>query len=268
MKKFRPWVSFSDFVVRDFQARKSKAVDEPEGRDYRRGWLVWLVVLMAMGLLLVRLLVLQLLEGGKYRVLADENRVKKIRIPAPRGKILDRNGEELLRDEAFAQVVGYVGEVSEEEVGLLKEKGAKYTLGSLIGRTGVEAQYEEMLRGEDGGRLVEVDNMGEVVRGMGKREPVAGSHLRLAIGRELQIAAYQAVEGKKAGVVVSNPKNGEVLALVSSPSFDPVRIAVYLNDKNLPLFNRAMGGAYPPGSTFKMVTTAAALESGRVKRDF
>jgi len=174
MRKFRPGLSFSDFVQRGGKVWKFRAEEQ---RDYRRGWLVWLGVVVVFGVLGVRLTGLTVFSGGKYRVLADENRISRIRLPAPRGKILDRNGVELLRDEATAHVVGYVGEVSEDEVGLLKEKGAKYTPGSLIGRSGIEAQYEETLRGVDGGRLVGLVTLNDLAA---VSESFAGMVVRMA----------------------------------------------------------------------------------------
>lgn len=264
MKKFRPGISFADFVVRDFKTHRFRGLNEDEGRDYRRGWLVWVGVVLAMGLLLMRLVELQLINGARYRVLADENRIKRVILTAERGKILDRHGDVLYPGESTAHVVGYLGEVGEEEVGILKEAGAKYVAGNLIGRSGIEAQYEEILRGIDGGKLVEVDNRGETVRELGQKLPVAGKDLMLTIDGGLQNIAYEAVKSYKAAVVVSDPKNGEILALVSAPSFDPKRVSDFLLDRNLPIFNRAIGGMYPPGSPFKMITTAAALESGKV----
>ncbi|TSC85272.1 MAG: Uncharacterized protein G01um101416_993, partial [Microgenomates group bacterium Gr01-1014_16] len=265
MKKFRPGLSFGDFVQKGGKVWKFRTEGE---RDYRRGWVVWLGTMLAMGLLLVRAFDLQVLQGGKLKVLADENRIKQIRLVAPRGKILNRNGMELIRNEATAHVVGYLGEIKEDEVGLIKTAGEKYVAGGLIGRSGIEVQYEETLRGVDGGKLVEVDNGGNTVRELGQKEPEPGKDIKLTIDAGLQDVAYGAVSGKKAGVIVSNPMTGEILALVSSPSFDPNKIADYLTDKNLPLFNRVIGGVYPPGSTFKMITIAAALESDKVKPDF
>ncbi|MEK7155104.1 MAG: hypothetical protein AAB697_03175, partial [Patescibacteria group bacterium] len=171
MKKFKPGVSFGDFVVTDVMTKQLRGRTEMPV-DYRKGLVVWLAVLAAMGLLVMRLGSLQLLSGGKYRVLADENRVKKIRIAAVRGKILDRNGLDLRSlGEAAGHVVGYVGEVNEQEVGLLREQGQKYEIGSQIGRSGLEQEYEEQLRGIDGGQLVEVDPHQEVVRNLGKSDP-------------------------------------------------------------------------------------------------
>ncbi|KKU02494.1 MAG: Penicillin-binding protein 2 [Candidatus Amesbacteria bacterium GW2011_GWA2_47_70] len=267
MRKFKPGVSFGDFVVTDIKESKSRTC-LPAGReqvvDYRRGWVIWLIILAAMGGILARLGALQLISGGKYRILADENRIKKIRLVAERGKILDRNGQDLRSwGEAAAHVVGYVGEVNEQEVGLLKEAGQKYELGSRIGRTGMEEQYEERLRGRDGGRLVEVDPGQKIVRELGHQEAEAGTDITLTLDAGLQQTAFVALGGKRGAVVVSDPKNGEVLALVSSPAFNPRQVTATSE-----FFNRGIGGVYPPGSVFKMVTAAAALESGKVKADF
>ncbi|MBI2008615.1 hypothetical protein HYS82_03100 [Candidatus Amesbacteria bacterium] len=266
MKRFRPGILFADFVQGRGKVRRHGGAGGQ--RDYRRGWVVWLGTMLAMGLILVRAFDLQILQGERLRVLADENRIKQIRLAAPRGKIRDRNGVEVVRNEAAAQVVGYLGEVKEDEVGLVKASGGKYEVGSWIGRAGVEAQYEDILRGVDGGKLVEVDNEGKIVRELGQKEPVAGRDVQLAIDGGLQETAYDAVRGKKAGVIVANPQNGEILALVSSPSFDPGLVENYLSRKDLPMFNRAIGGVYPPGSTFKMITTMAGLETGKVKPSF
>jgi len=302
-KKFRPGISFGDFVVTDSSSRRIGRPDEVR-RDFRKGWLVWMVMVVAFGILGVRLTALQLFYGDRYRVLSDQNRVKKIKLPASRGGIVDRNGQALAGIEKYteqvkepigferevwrrtyplgekaAHLIGYLGEVAEDEVGLLKTKGLKIEAGDWVGRSGIEVAYEEQLRGEDGGRLIEVDNMGEIVRELGRREPVAGRDLTLTIDAGLQIALHEALGGKKGAAIASNPQTGEVLAITSSPSFDPGlfnrmsepeaklranQVSGVLLDSNLPLFNRAVGGIYPPGSTFKMVTTVAAISEGKV----
>ena len=268
MKKFRPGVSFGDFVVKDMAAARSRIKEEGQ-RDFRRGGLIWLGVVLAIGTLVVRLVDLQLIQGERFRVLADENRIKQIVLPAPRGKIVDRKGGVMTPgSETSAHVIGYLGQVKEDEVGLLTQ-GGKYHAGSLVGRTGLEEQYESVLKGIDGGLIVEVDTQGEVVRRMGRKEPIAGKDVQVTLDGGLQDAAYTAVKEKKAGVVVSDPRNGEVLALVSSPSFDPNEVSakfdVLSSQEDLPFFNRAISGAYAPGSTFKMITTIAAIESGKVE---
>jgi len=268
MIKFKPGVSFGDFVVTDVMTKQPREKTEMP-IDYRRGLVVWLVVLAAMGLLLMRLGSLQLITGGKYRVLSDENRIKKIRIAAPRGKILDRNGQDLrLLGDAAGHVVGYLGEINEQEVGLLREQGQKYEIGSQIGRSGLEQEYEDQLRGIDGGQLVEVDPHQEVVRNLGKSDPKPGKDLQTSLDANLQTVAYTALAGRKGAVVVANPKTGEILALVSSPGFDPQNIKKSLSDTSMPLLNRAIGGIYPPGSTFKMVTTIAALMEKKADKNF
>lgn len=290
-------MSFGDFVIKDSMASKSRIPDDTPS-DFRRGWLVWLVVACGLGLILVRLVSLQIINGGKYRVFADENRVRRIKLIAPRGRILDRMGRELATDikldkgekqkglafrfwrrdypggAAAAHILGYLGEVTEDEVGLLKDLGQKYDVGEIIGRGGIESQYETILRGQDGGELVEVDNQGLLVRRLGVSQPVSGADLKLTLDSQLQQEAYEDLKAdeKRGAVVVSIPKTGEILSLVSSPSYDPNKLSEQysqlVTQSNLPLFNRAIGGAYPPGSTFKMVTTIAAIESGKVDPGF
>ncbi len=299
MKKFRPGVSFGDFVVTDKMVRKSRVGSDVE-RDFRRGWLVWLAVIAGLGILAVRLASLQIFYGERYRLLSDENRVEKIKLSAPRGIIYDRKGEVLatnvkteetvnkIRRERWkrvypqaavaAHVIGYLGEVSEEEVGILKERGSKYEMGDMTGRSGAEAAFEKSLRGDDGGRLVEVDNQGGIARELGRKEPVPGQDLHLALDINLQKAAFESLALTRAGkgaVVASVPGTGEILAMVSYPSYDPdlfIRgndeITNVLTDENLPVLNRSIGGVYPPGSTFKMVTTTAAIMAGKVKPGF
>lgn len=160
----------------------------------------------------------------------------------------------------MAHVLGFLGEATEEEVAL-----KKYTNGDLVGRTGIEQTYDETLRGFDGGELVEIDTEGNVIRIIGQKEPIAGKDLYLNIDSRLQAVAYEALAGVKGAVIVQNPQNGEVLALVSSPSFNPDEISqTDFNNPNQPFFNRVISGEYPPGSTFKMVSGMAALESGAI----
>ncbi len=276
--------------------------DEREERDFRRGWMLLMIVIVGFGILLVRLMVLQGFYGERYRVLSDQNRVKKIKLPAPRGVVYDRNNLPLARNtesrimnngteilsytreypfaEATSHVTGFLGRADESEVGIIKSLGRKYDALDLVGRSGLELQYEEMLRGEDGGKLVEVDNMGALSRDLGNKNPVPGTDLYTSIDGALSRVALDAMGGKKGAVVVSDPRTGEVLALVSSPAFDPNifgkgsldsardDIVKVLVDTGLPMFNRGIGGVYPPGSTFKMVTTAAAVDSGKVSLGF
>lgn len=302
MKPFKPGVSFSDFVVQDFSQKRGRVAADVEIRDFRRGWLIWLVLVLGFLLIGVRMVVLQLIEGGKYRVLADENRIKQIKLPAERADILDRRGVVLAgsaprpftidgvavngwqrtypHGASTAHVVGYLSEVGEQEVGLLKAAGQKYDPGELIGRMGLEEAQEQVLRGFDGGKLVEVDNAGQPLRDLGTKPPLEAPPLQTTLDAALSETALKALKNKKGAVVVSNPTSGEILALVSSPSFDPslfvaspearvtAEIQGLLTNRDLPMFNRAITGVYAPGSTFKMTTTVAAIESEKVKPSF
>ncbi len=277
MKRFNPGVSFSDFLIQDSSSHRSRVDDGSHSRArISIGTWAWVGMTIAMGLLLARLGSLQMLQGGRYRVLAEENRVQKISLPAARGLILDRHGvklaESVLRDNTWqrqyplgasaAHVVGYVGEAGGDEIGLLKSNGGKYELKDIIGRVGIEQQYESILRGANGGRLVEVNSNGSVARELGREEAITGQDLHLSIDANLQKIAYDALSGKKGAVVASNPQTGEILVLTSSPSFDPGNVGKSVIDENLPLLNRAIGGVYPPGSTFKMITTVAGMTDG------
>ena len=170
--------------------------------------------------------------------------------------------------EAVAHIVGYLGQASKDEVGERGCQGSIYELGDLVGRMGAEAAFDCELRGKNGEELVEVDAKGNKVRVLGRREPEKGHDIILSLDAGLQKAARSALGEQKGAVVALSPRTGEVLALVSSPTFDPNTISVdypkLSTDSNIPLFNRALGGAYPPGSTFKIVTAAAGLEEGKI----
>ncbi len=181
--------------------------------------------------------------------------------------------------EAIGHVTGYVGEVSEDELGRIKaecpEKGAR-KLGALVGRTGLEQAYDCMLTGIDGEELVEVDSSGNRVRTLGKKEPVSGLELNTHIHFGLQEKSAELLKGIKGAIVVSDGK-GEVLSFISSPGFNPNTlvsgknsdaISAIFNDTELPLFNRAMSGLFHPGSVFKPVVGIAALEEGAISPQF
>jgi len=225
------------------------------------------MLLLVMAVLVGRLVMLQVVDRDYYRVLADENRVTLEVIRADRGLLYDRHGEVLVRNmpegrdyiygEAMSHVLGYVAEASEAEL-------EEYSMGDMVGKMGIEKEYDERLRGEDGGVVVEQDADGEVLREIGRREPRAGESLELSLDLGLQRKAYEVMAERRGALIVSQPETGEILALVSSPGFDPDEIEKFLEDKDLPLFNRAIGGEYPPGSTFKLVTAVGALEEGKI----
>ncbi len=172
-----------------------------------------------------------------------------------------------------AHILGYTGEISEEEYQQLQSKG--YRRGDVNGKLGIEASLESLLRGQRGGKTVEVDANGKVIQVIGEQASRMGQELQLTIDIELQKAAEQALGQRKGAIVALNPNNGEVLAMASWPTFDPnmfskERITEQewqaLQELPHPFVNRAVQ-AFPPASTFKIVTTAAAIESGKWSAD-
>lgn len=175
--------------------------------------------------------------------------------------------------EMTAHLLGYVSEVTEEEMTKFH-----YPLGDYIGRVGLEEQYDGILRGTPGKELVEVDALGKELRVISRIPAKDGENLQTGIDLNLQKIAYGQIKNKKSAVVVTDPRNGQVLALVSSPSFDPNvftdlnleqadrtnKIKEIFSDLSHPLFNRAIAGTYPPGSTFKIIAATAGLETGKI----
>ncbi|MFC1727824.1 penicillin-binding transpeptidase domain-containing protein, partial [Patescibacteria group bacterium] len=161
-------------------------------------------------------------------------------------------------------------------------------LAGQLSAVGVEQKYNEILTGQDGGEIYEVDTRGARVRVIDRQEPTPGNDLNLTIDAELSKVAYEALEGRPGAVVVSRADSGQVLALVSSPSFDPhlfiypqvsnifhsrgeagttpgdEEILALFEDVQKPMFNRSIGGTYPPGSTFKIVSATAGLEEEKI----
>lgn len=168
---------------------------------------------------------------------------------------------------AVAHVIGYTGIISQQELTTLDP--AQYSSTSQVGKTGIEGSYENLLHGSVGTRIVETDAQGRQVRVVSYTPPVPGKNLYLSIDVRLQEAAEQALGQNSGAVVAIDPRNGEVLALVSAPSFDPnlfvsgISPADYAklnSDPKRPLFNRALRGQYPPGSTIKPFLALAALD--------
>jgi len=186
---------------------------------------------------------------------------------------------ELIRSYPYgtlaSHALGYTQSITQKEFNILREKG--YEMSDRIGRTGVEAAYEQILRGKWGGEMLEVDAAGNVQRSLGFKSPESGKDLVLTIDLGLQLAAEKALEGKFAGaVVVLDPRTGAIRAMASRPNFDPNFFSksfttqkeyddLFLSS-SMPLFSRAIN-AYDPGSTWKPVTAMAGMESGRFPAD-
>lgn len=290
-----------------------------------RDFFLPLVLLIVAALLIFKLFYLQIIKGDDYRVLSDSNRIRTQVIRAPRGVIFDRNGIPLVqnspgfrqtinkkstilsRDQALpllanginlevdskrsylykdsmSHVLGYIGQISKEEIKQLEFDDYQAT--DWIGKTGIERQYEHILRGVDGKQLYEVDAREQKVRSLGQTDPIPGQDIALTIDSKLQKAVYVAAQDiKKGAVIVSSPR-GEILAMVSKPSFDPNLFTldktyktatdaahknvsdILLDTQNQPLLNRATSGTYPPGSTFKIVTAAAGLQDKIIDENY
>lgn len=296
---------------------------------------------------------LQILGASGYRVLAEQNRIRKVPVLAPRGKIFDREGriivdnypsvscyimreqqknleadlpliaaglhmpveqieatlkhfayapkyqplplkQDITQDEqAFieahrnelpelqtldeqrrlyprggfaAHLVGYVGEVSEND--LKTEKYAVYNPGDVVGKSGVEASYDSILRGTDGSRNIVVNSHGKEVGQLGQELAIPGQDVRLTIDLDIQRAAERALEGKTGAIVALDPHTGEILAMASRPTFDPNQFlhlsraywSSIVNDQDHPMMNKTIQAQLAPGSTFKIVMSLAGLQ--------
>ena len=247
-------------------------------------------------ILFFRLFQLTVVKGNYYRTLSEQNRLREIVIEAPRGEIIDRKGFIIAQNlrpsinqkiepgllnnnqkiisrriyqspETIAPLIGYRQTADKND---LKNDSCQYKLqlGDRTGKKGVEKLFDCELRGQAGKKLVEIDAQGQYLKTVDVIPPILGDKIQLALDLELQKKAYELIKKVKAAIVVTNPKTGEILASVSSPSFNSQdfednssnNIQNYLTSKDYPLFNRVMEGTYPPGSLFKLVVATAGLE--------
>src|SRR6202163_4567831 len=179
------------------------------------------------------------------------------------------------REGLAAHVIGYVGEISETE--LNTPELARFHQGDVIGKDGIERQYNDQLMGVDGQRRVEVDSFGNERHVLDDKEAVSGKNLQLTIDLDLQAVAELTLENRKGAVVALDPRNGEVLAMVSRPAFDPNLFAGrirskdwkdLINNPDQPLMNRAIQAQQAPGLTFKPIVALAGLETGAIDESF
>ncbi|WP_111414211.1 penicillin-binding protein 2 [Billgrantia lactosivorans] len=169
----------------------------------------------------------------------------------------------------MAHALGYVGRINTDE---LKELDpGRYAGTHFIGKTGVERFYEDVLHGQAGLRQVETNARGRVLRELGRTDPVPGRNLTLTLDKELQLLAYELLDDRRGSIVAIAPRTGEILAMVSTPGFDSNQFVTGIDfasyrelqeDIDLPLFNRAIRGQYPPGSTIKPFLALAGLAEG------
>ncbi|HNV96788.1 MAG TPA: penicillin-binding protein 2 [bacterium] len=195
--------------------------------------------------------------------------------------VIINNKREYIYKEPLAHILGYMGKISDKEYEELKNEG--YFLDNKIGKTGVEYEYEKDLRGVMGKRKIEVDSLGREIKEVAFDKPQDGTNLVLSLDLDLQLKSYELLSNlltrtgfKKANIVAVDPRNGRILALISTPSYDNNIFSEKLNnedykklieDPDLPMFFRAISGEYPPGSTFKLIMAAAALQENIVDRN-
>lgn len=250
-------------------------------------------------ILILRLSHLTIVKGEYYRRLADSNRIRETIIEPKRGILTDRKGVIIAQNsdadihssgqrlmskrsyqnaEVMAPIVGY-RQVADSQDIKNDQCLSKIISGDKVGKKGVEKIYECDLRGTDGKKLTEVDASGKSLRTLGVVPPRDGKTIQLAVDSELQKKAYEIinsekseVKGKKVVIVGLKPQTGEVILLVSSPSYNPQdfednnteAVSKYFTDTNKPLFNRATEGTYPPGSIFKIILAAGVLEDKKI----
>jgi penicillin-binding protein 2 len=167
----------------------------------------------------------------------------------------------------LAHLIGYVGEVNPEM--LNTSRFELYNSGDIVGQSGVEAEYNDILMGKNGSRRVEVNSKGQEVRELSDTPATVGQDLKLTVDIDLQIAAEEALGDKDGAIVAMDPKTGEILAMASRPAFDPNDFAVrisrkqwnsYINDPKKPLLNKAIQAQLAPGSTFKILMSVAGWQ--------
>ena len=206
----------------------------------------------------------------KQDITADEHAfIEAHRNELPELETVDEERRLYPRDGYLSHVIGYVGEVSEDD--LNNPRFAYYMPGDVVGKAGIEETYDELLRGQDGSRLVIVDSHGREVGYLGVQHAKPGQDLRLTIDNDLQRAAELALGDRQGAIVAMDPRNGDILAMVSHPSFDPNDFAVRINrtdwnklitDPDHPLMNKAIQAQLAPGSTFKIMMYVAGLQEG------
>jgi len=206
----------------------------------------------------------------KQDITADEEAfIEAHRNELPELETIDEERRLYPNDGFASHLIGYVGEISEED--LNNPRYAYYEPGDVVGKAGVEQTYDQLLRGQDGSRDVIVDSHGREVGYLRTQHATPGQDLKLTLDIDIQRAAELALGPANGAVVAMDPRNGEILAMVSHPSFDPNAFSVrigrtewnqLINDPNHPLMNKAIQDQLAPGSTFKIIMSAAGLQEG------
>lgn len=176
--------------------------------------------------------------------------------------------------EDFAHVLGYVGKVDSKKREKYKEYG--YSPQRIVGHTGIEEYYDEYLKGGEGGYQIEVNSRGRKVRLLSLKEPTPGEDIEISLDSRIQQIAAELMEEKMGSIIVMDLNNGEILSMVSSPSYDPnlflsskkrKQLSSLFSQKDAPFFNRATKGLFPPGSVFKVPLAICALDKGKIEEN-
>ena len=192
---------------------------------------------------------------------------RKIDFPGLQIKVV--SGREYTYGHSASHVLGYIGSISVKQMNTPEYSDVPSE--SVIGQYGIEKVYDNILRGIAGKKVIEVDAVGSIIKVVRIQRPIRGRNINLTIDIDLQTEAEQSLKGRAGAVVALVPDTGEVLALASAPAFDPNHFVRGINakewkrlvsDPRKPLLNRAIQSQYPPGSTFKIITSIAALEQG------
>lgn len=283
-----PFIHKGEIGNMDFNAK---------ARSYTSGYMYFFFGCVAVFffLMISRLFELTVVKGNYYRSLSEENRIREVVIEAERGKIIDRKGYVLAENSPvelteslkritskryytdgpdFSHILGY-RQIADENDITNDRCLNKLHLGDKVGKKGVERLFECELRGKNGKKLIEVNAQGLFKRTLNVLEPEKGQTVQLSIDGDLQKRAAELLQGKRGVVVGVDPRNGEILTMYSSPSFDPQvfednnagEITQLFEDESKPLFNRATEGTYPPGSVFKPMMAIAALEEEKIEKD-
>lgn len=210
--------------------------------------------------------------------MSEEQKIQLDKEGVPTGSFIEADYQRLYPfGKETAHVLGYAGELNTKELEDEYYQLRQYRPGDRIGRMGAEAVFEDTLHGRNGREFIEVDAEGSMLRVLGRDPEVAGQNVTLSLDGELaRVVAEAFPQGEKGAVIVSKPSTGEILAIYSSPSFDPNQFTRGLTQEDYdalsqnadqPLFFRAIGGVYPPGSTYKIVVALAGLEEGVINRN-
>ncbi|HVB36533.1 MAG TPA: penicillin-binding protein 2 [Candidatus Acidoferrales bacterium] len=206
---------------------------------------------------------------------ADLAFVESHRVDLPELELMMVQRRKYPLNDFLAHVIGYVGEVSPQQ--LDQQSGDRYKPGDIVGKAGLEREYNDILTGTDGMRRVVVNSVGKPVRTLDDTEPIPGKPIQLTIDYNLQAVAEQELAGKVGAIIALDPRTGEILAMTSHPSFDPNDFAVRIpnkewqtlnNDPDKPMLDRAIQAQLAPGSVFKIIMSTAMLESHVPPADF